>query len=174
MNNYEDIKKEETLYLNHTIDFIKEELEKDEKAMKDRRTNVIASRREMWEKAPRSAQDFDRIPEMNHYLAEVNYQTQNYERIAERIKKYNQMLDTPYFGRFDFKEDHDDEIEKIYIGLYNLMDMKDMSIFVYDWRSPIASIYYQSEVGRGSYQSPGGTLSGEISMKRQYKIKKET
>jgi len=170
MKNYEQIKKEETFYLNHTIDFIKQELQKDEQAIKDRRTNVIASRREMWEKAPRSAHDFDRIPEMNHYLAEINYQTQNYERIAARIKKYNQMLDSPYFGRFDFKEDYYNEFEKIYLGLYNLMDMNDMSIFVYDWRSPIASIYYQAEIGHGSYQSPGGTLSGEISMKRQYKI----
>ena len=170
MSNYEKSKLEETLYLNNTIDFIKNELQKDEDAIKDRRSNLITSRREMWEQAPKSAHDFDRIPEMNHYLAEITYQTQNYERIAERIKKYYKMLDTPYFGRFDFKEDGYEDVEKIYIGLYNLMNMDDLSIWVYDWRSPIASMYYQCEVGRGSYTSPGGILSGEILMKRQYKI----
>ena len=170
MSNYEKSKLEETFYLSDTINFIKKELQKDENAIKDRRSNLIASRREMWEQAPKSAHDFDRIPEMNHYLAEVTYQTQNYERIAERIKKYYMMMDTPYFGRFDFKEDEYEDVEKIYIGLYNLMNMDDLSIFVYDWRSPIASMYYQCEVGRGSYISPAGTLSGEISMKRQYKI----
>ncbi len=172
MNNYEQSKIEETHYLNKTLDFIKKELDKDLYNIKDRRSNLIASRKEMWENGPKSADDFDKIPELNNYLAEVTYQTQNYERVSERIKKYTTMLDTPYFGRFDFKEDGYDDIEKIYIGLHNLMDMSDTSILVYDWRSPIASMYYQCELGRGSYSSPVGTLSGDLSLKRQYSIEK--
>ncbi len=172
MTNYKKDQLNEMIYLNQTIDFLKENLKKDQAAIANQRTNLIASRREMWEKAPRSANDFDKIPEMNQYLAEITYQTQNYERITERIKKYTQMLDTPYFGRFDFKEDKQPDTEKIYIGLYTLMNMDDLSIFVYDWRSPIAGMYYQWEVGRGSYLAPEGTISGEISLKRQYKIEK--
>ncbi|HHX60561.1 MAG TPA: AAA family ATPase [Epulopiscium sp.] len=170
MNNYEQSKTEETLYLNNTLAFIETELAKDMYDIKDRRNNLIASRKEMWENGPKSADDFDRIPELNHYLAEVTYQTQNYERVSERIKKYTTMLNTPYFGRFDFKEDSYSDIEKFYIGLHNLMDMEDMSILVYDWRSPIASMYYQCEIGRGSYTSPSGILSGDLSLKRQYSI----
>ena len=172
MSNYEQSKLEETLYLTDTINFILKELNKDQEAIKDRRSNLINSRREMWENAPKSANDFDTIPEMNNYLAEITYQTQNYERIAERIEKYNKMIDVPYFGRFDFKEDGYNDVEKVYLGLYNLMNMDDLSILVYDWRSPVASMYYQCEVGRGSYISPSGTLLGDISMKRQYKIEK--
>ena len=171
MNNYEQSKIEETLYLKNTVDFLNKELAKDQDGLKDRRSSLIASRRDMWENGPKSADDFDNIPEMNNYLAEVTYQTQNYERIAKQIAKHTSMLDTPYFGRFDFKEDGYRDIEKIYIGLHNLMDMKDPSILVYDWRSPVASMYYQSEVGRASYTSPAGVLSGDLSMKRQYKIK---
>ena len=170
MSNYEQSKIEETLYLNNTLDFIKKELDKDLSSIKDRRSNLIASRKEMWENGPKSADDFDRIPELNNYLAEINYQTQNYERVSERIEKYKAMLDTPYFGRFDFKEDGYNDVEKIYIGLHNLMDMADISILVYDWRSPIASMYYQCEIGRGSYTSPAGVLSGDLSLKRQYSI----
>lgn len=172
MNNYEKSKIEETLYLNNTLDFIQKELNKDHDSIKDRRSNLIASRKEMWENGPKSADDFDQIPELNNYLAEINYQTQNYERVAERIQKYTAMLDTPYFGRFDFKEDGYDDIEKFYIGLHSLMDMEDTSILVYDWRSPIASMYYQCEVGPSSYTSPVGILSGDLSMKRQYSIEK--
>lgn len=171
MSNYEQSKLEETMYLENTIRFIKKELEKDKAALSGRRSNLIASRKEMWEKAPRSAHDFDKIPEMNHYLAEVTYQTQNYERISNRIKKYKKMIDAPYFARFDFKEDGYDDVEKIYIGLSNLMDINTASIFVYDWRSPIASMYYQCELGEGSYYSPDGMIKGDISLKRQYKIK---
>ena len=172
MDNYEKIKMEESLYLKRTLDFIQAELGKDLYNLKDRRTSLIASRKEMWEKGPKSADDFDSIPEMNHYLDEITYQTQNYERVTQRIEKYTSMLDVPYFGRFDFKEDGYHDREKIYIGLHSLMDMKDMSILIYDWRSPIASMYYQCEVGRGSYTSPVGTLSGELSIKRQYSIEK--
>lgn len=172
MSNYKQSKTEETLYLANILKFIQTELGKDLDGIKDRRSNLIASRKEMWENGPKSADDFDRIPELNNYLAEVNYQTQNYERVSERIKQYTAMLDTPYFGRFDFKEDGYDETEKFYIGLHNLMDMTDTSILVYDWRSPIASMYYQCEVGRGSYTSPVGVLSGDLSLKRQYSIEK--
>lgn len=172
MNNHEATKIEETLYLNNTLAFIQKELNKDQEGIRDRRRNLIASRKDMWENGPKSADDFDQIPELNNYLAEVNYQTQNYERVAERIKKYTAMLDTPYFGRFDFQEDGYDEREKIYIGLHNLMDMEDTSILVYDWRTPIASMYYQCEVGPSTYTSPMGTISGDLSMKRQFSIEK--
>ncbi len=172
MKNYEESKIEETLYLNNTLDFIQKELTEDQESIRDRRSNLIASRKEMWENGPKSADDFDQIPELNSYLAEITYQTQNYERVAERIKKYTAMLDTPYFGRFDFQEEGYDDIEKIYIGLHSLMDMEDMSILVYDWRSPIASMYYQYEIGHGSYTSPIGILSGDLFLKRQYSIEK--
>ncbi len=172
MDNYEKTKIKETLYLNNTLDFIQKELDKDQASIKDRRSELIASRKEMWQNGPKSADDFDQIPELNNYLAEINYQTQNYERIAERIKKYTTMLDTPYFGRFDFKEDGYDDIEKFYIGLHSLMNMEDTSFLVYDWRSPIASMYYQCELGPSSYTSPVGILSGDLSMKRQYRIEK--
>ena len=82
------------------------------------------------------------------------------------------MLKTPYFGRFDFVEEGFDDKEKIYIGIHNLIDNEKNSVIVHDWRAPISSMYYQYEIGNSSYSSPVGTISGEILMKRQYKIEK--
>lgn len=78
-----------------------------------------------------------------------------------------EMKNDPYFGRIDFKSNH--ETEKVYLGLSSVMDDK-FNIYVYDWRSPIASMYYDYEVGPASYQAPDCKISGEITLKRQYKI----
>ena len=78
----------------------------------------------------------------------------------------NKMKLDPYFGRIDFKTE---DTEKVYIGLSSIMDEK-FNIYVYDWRSPICSMYYDYEVGDASYEAPIGTISGEITLKRQYKI----
>lgn len=79
-----------------------------------------------------------------------------------------EMKNDPYFGRIDFKSNN--EIEKVYLGLSSVIDDK-FNIYVYDWRSPIASMYYDYEVGPSSYEAPMGKIDGEIILKRQYRIK---
>lgn len=171
MNDYELNSHEEILYLDYTINFLKKELEKDKYDITFRKRDLITSRRDMWQESVHFSNDFDRIPEMLQHLSKVDNQNYNYEKTLERIKKYTQILDSPYFGRFDFKEDNYDDREQIYIGLYNLIDKETSSILIYDWRSPISSMFYQCEIGKGSYTAPFGIISGDIFMKRQYKIK---
>ncbi|MHC6180202.1 HelD family protein [Clostridium sp. JNZ X4-2] len=171
MSTYVQDRDEECKYLEGTLSFIKKELDSENYSLNNRQKELIDSRREMWKNSVHFSDDFDRIPEMNQYLFEVNNQARSYEDTLKKIKKYEQMLDSPYLGRFDFKEDDFDEVEKIYIGLYNLIDDSTNSILVYDWRSPISSIFYQYEMGRCSYNSPSGIISGDILLKRQYKIK---
>ena len=171
MNDYELNKQEELLYLENTLNFLKKELEKNKYDINFRKRDLISSRREMWQESVHSSNDFDRVPEMLQQLSEVDSQNYNYEKALERIKKYTRILNSPYFGRFDFKEDTYDDTDQIYIGLYNLIDNDTSSILIYDWRSPISSMFYQCEIGKGSYNAPLGAISGDIFMKRQYKIK---
>ncbi len=42
---------------------------------------------------------------------------------------------------------------------------------IYDWRSPVSSLFYDYDKGQASYEAPMGTLSGEICAKWQYKIR---
>ncbi|MBU3157980.1 AAA family ATPase [Clostridium estertheticum] len=171
MGNYKLINKEETLYLDNTLNFLKKELTKDEYDINFKKRDLITSRRDMWQESAHSSNDFDKIPEMLQHLSEVDSQNYSYEKTLKRIKKYTQILNSPYFGRFDFKEDGYDDLDKIYIGLYNLIDKDTSSILIYDWRSPISSMFYQFEIGKGSYNAPFSVISGDITMKRQYKIK---
>ncbi|MBU3161011.1 AAA family ATPase [Clostridium frigoris] len=171
MSNYKLINNEETQYLNDTLNFLKKELTKDEYAINFRKRDLITSRRDMWQESAHSSNDFDKIPEMLQHLSEVDSQNYSYEKTLKRIKKYTQILNSPYFGRFDFKEDGYNDTDKIYIGLYNLIDKDTSSILIYDWRSPISSMFYQYEIGKGSYNAPFSIISGDILMKRQYKLK---
>lgn len=162
--------KEESIYLEKTISVIRKELDKERQSLDSKLSKVVASRREMWEESAHSSEDVDAIPEMVQYLNEANKETRIYESAETRIDRYERMLKSPYFGRFDFAEEGSEDIEKIYIGLYNLMDKKTEDIYVYDWRAPISSLFYRNELGKGAYKSPVGMINGEISLKRQYKI----
>ncbi len=171
MDSYQRDMKEEKIYLEKTLNFIKKALDSEIEKSYDKRDRLIASRKDMWENTSHSASDFTKLTEMNQYLPEINNRTADYENLMRHIEKYKRILGSPYFGRFDFLEDGMEAREKIYIGLYNVMDPKTHDIFVYDWRAPISSIFYNSELGRASYNAPIGSISGEISLKRQYKIR---
>lgn len=170
MDNYEQNRQEEIEYLNETLKFIEGELEIEAYDLADRKGKLIASRKDMWENTVHFTNDFDKLIEMNQYLSEVNNQTANYLNNSKRVEQFKKMICSPYFGRFDFREDGFSEKEKIYIGLYNVMDRKTHTVYVYDWRAPISSVFYRYELGRVTYDTPLGISCGDVSLKRQYKI----
>lgn len=84
------------------------------------------------------------------------------------------MIKSPYFARIDFKFDDEDEFEKIYIGRSSLRKNSYQEMYVYDWRSPIASVFYRFMTGEAFYDAPCGRVTGELNLKRQYEIKNGT
>lgn len=88
-------------------------------------------------------------------------QAQNQLMTLERLKE------SPWFGRVDFKEEGDPEIERIYIGISSFLNPEDENFLVYDWRAPISSLYYDYPPGSARYETPAGTISGTMKLKRQ-------
>ncbi|MBP3635842.1 MAG: AAA family ATPase [Bacilli bacterium] len=86
----------------------------------------------------------------------------------ESLSKYEKALKSPYFGKITFKEDNDDEEMKIYLGISSIQD--GFEFYVFDWRAPISSLFYNYEVGRAKYDCPDGEITGEILSKMQFKI----
>lgn len=87
---------------------------------------------------------------------------------------YLKLASSPYFGRIDFLEEGQLEPvmpEMIYIGMATLTDPETGNCLIYDWRSPIAGMFYDYELGDCEYRCPGGIIRGKITLKRQYKIK---
>lgn len=170
MGDYQESLREETAYLEGTLALIKQELSRDSEVLADRKKRLIAARRDMWENTGHHSGDFTKLTEMNQYMSEIHGQTANYIKNSKQVERFRQIVDSPYFGRFDFAEDGLGQQEKVYVGLCNVTDPQTGAIRVYDWRAPISGIFYRSDLGRASYAAPCGLLSGEVLLKRQYKI----
>lgn len=162
----------EKQYLADTMAFIHRELDRQEDHLSRRRKNLLDARREMYENTVHYSNDFARMTEINQHLTELASQTNTYGHTEKQVSRLQRMMDTPYFGRFDFIEAGSRDTERIYIGISTLMDSDDYTIYVYDWRSPIASVFYRFEPGPAEYPAPDGTVRGEVTLKRQFKIRK--
>lgn len=171
MGSFSQNHQEESAYLEKVTAFIKNELDNENTMLVEKKRRLIEIRKDMYENTVHFSSDFDRLTEANQYLSEVNYQAAYYSRSLKQIEMQKNMLDSPYFGRFDFIEEGLNIREKIYVGLSNVMDSQTNSILVYDWRAPISGMFYQYEPGSAMYNAPAGTISGDMLLKRQYKIK---
>jgi DNA helicase-2/ATP-dependent DNA helicase PcrA len=68
-----------------------------------------------------------------------------------KLNNLHNSLSKPYFARIDFIPDLDNKKIVSYIGKVGIMaDNGDM--IVTDWRAPIASIYYDSNLGEVNYK----------------------
>ncbi|MFD1176428.1 RNA polymerase recycling motor HelD [Paenibacillus puldeungensis] len=95
----------------------------------------------------------------------------SYRLRMQQWKSMNRLLQSPYFGRIDFLEDGLGFSEQVYIGVSSFVDSDGMNFLIYDWRTPIASMYYDYSPGAAVYDTPGGRVSGTMELKRQYQIR---
>ena len=89
------------------------------------------------------------------------------ELYHNRHRVTKESLNKPYFARIDFKDKG--KSEQCYISKVGVTD-EDYNIITVDWRSPIASLYYDSNVGECFYVVEENVIHGEMTLKRQYHI----
>ena len=92
------------------------------------------------------------------------------ESAVSMKRKLMKLHQSPYFGRIDFSTD-EGEPAPLYIGIYTFSDEHAGKNLIYDWRAPISSMFYDFELGPAWYETPGGRITGEIRLKRQYRIR---
>lgn len=93
------------------------------------------------------------------------------ENILARKKRLLKLSRSPYFGRFDFVPAGQGQPEPIYVGVHHFYDEQEKKNCVYDWRAPIATMFYDHETGPVHYESPSGDIHGEMLLKRQFRIR---
>lgn len=108
--------------------------------------------------------------ELNQAKAESEFEANKIIMKQDYFKKLFKIKDHPYFASVLF-EDENHEKYSVYLGLTYLKD-EEYGNIIYDWRSPICSLFYDFEVGPCAYAAPGGPVKGELIRKRQYKIEK--
>lgn len=88
---------------------------------------------------------------------------------SNKLKLMDKSINKPYFARIDFQRDGEPKTEQLYIGKVGVMDEDNNNITI-DWRAPVSSMYYDSNIGRASYTAPEGICEGNLLLKRQYDI----
>lgn len=152
------------------------------KAEIDRLEPVIAGlsdqttdmRKRFWEEVTVNANSDEEFLEtfynINQQAALLSERERGQRVLMQKWRGMNRLYPSPYFGRIDFSEDGLNLTEPIYIGAASFVDEDGLTFLVYDWRTPIASMYYDYSPGRAAYDTPAGRIAGTIERKRQYQI----
>lgn len=94
------------------------------------------------------------------------------EQTLAEMRRVDRLIESPYFGRVDFLPDDKKDTQDCYIGLHTFSENVGDDILIFDWRAPISSLFYDFEKGPAVYIAPAGVITGNISLKRQYKIRR--
>lgn len=165
-----EILQQEFAHLEDVKEKIDAELQIERQSLKQQEEGLIQKRREMWEECAHGVNDFDDIVDMNSYDETVREDYGHFVRKEQTVRQLEYLKDVPYFGRIDFLEQGECIPEEIYIGRYGFRNKKTRDYEIYDWRTPIASMFYDSGIGEAFYRCPAGMIGGELTCKRQYKI----
>lgn len=156
--------KHEKEYLKKVESVLNEEIDEMTDEVQKKMTEVNDIKRQIYEeKNDDSLYNQDAI--RNVYAVESKVDQIN--KKIDKIELYKRAASIPYFGKItcDFNNDK----ENVYIGITSVE--KDNNFFVYDWRSPIASLFYNYELGEASYKIDTKEIKCNIDRKIQFKIK---
>ncbi|MCK8606291.1 AAA family ATPase [Leuconostoc citreum] len=168
------IKIDETQYLNKTLKAMEKSLKTT--AAEIKRTNKhIDTVSQSWGDVRLKTDTYSGIVETAASIRQQQQMLSEREnsktRAEHRFTTLTQQIDKPYFARIDFSESATDsgEAETIYIGLSSFSDDNN-KFLVYDWRAPVASIYYDGGIGDVAYLTPDGSQRAHVTLKRQFQI----
>lgn len=164
--------------LEQTIALAKKQLDQARERNVENKSAIISAKKELRENTSHSianlwsSEGFEALAALNQYANPITDKIADYEAVENKILLLEKMIQSPYFARIDLKFDDEDEFENIYIGRTSLKKDETNEFFIYDWRSPIASVFYRFVLGQVFYDAPGGRITGEVNLKRQYEISK--
>ena len=165
MNIDKDELQKEQEYLNKTLDVVNELIEENDELIQGKQNEIQEMKKYIWD----NNGVLDDV-EVKLEMYNINRSVLNTNDTIKQLLKLKKSLISPYFGRVDFEEDGFKDT--VYIGINGIM--KDLEFYVFDWRAPISSLFYNYGVGPASYSAPNGKISGDVTLKRQYKINGNT
>ncbi|MFA9378336.1 MAG: UvrD-helicase domain-containing protein [Lachnotalea sp.] len=163
--------------LEQTISLAKNQLEQARLCNEENKSEIILAKKELRENTEHSipnlwsSEGFEALAELSQYVNPVTDKIADYEEVENKILLLENLIKSPYFARIDFKFEDEEEFENVYIGRSSLKKDNSFEMVVYDWRSPIASVFYRFVMGQVFYDAPGGRIAGEVNLKRQYEIR---
>lgn len=161
---FNQTEKQERAYLEQIITLLKRTIGNTDVSVKDHIDTLAEYKDYLWSNKDIDPHEIRSMREsiLNHFAIG--------ESVIDKRKRLTKILAIPYFGRIDFRE-RSSKVIPIYIGIHTFYDSESKTTLIYDWRAPISSMFYDYELNEASYQSPSGEITGEISLKRQYRIR---
>ncbi len=161
--------------LDIVMETISEQLSKLEKETLQRKNEVVNIRKHFWDEIKVNMDTFDDYLEtiigLRQETQALSVSQSTHKHASKRLSTLRRMQKVPYFGRIDFLEEGMSVKEQVYIGISSLMDKSGEDFLIYDWRSPISSVYYDYMPGPAQYTTPEGIIYGELEKKWQYLIR---
>lgn len=146
-----------------------------EPAVGEIKSEVVDFRTHFWDDVTVNLSNDDDILEtfmsMKQQAQVLSEREHSHRHMLHQLKRMKRLLPSPYFGRIDFQETGTNAAEKLYIGVASFIADDGETFLVYDWRTPIASLYYDFPPGPASFLTPGGDITGQIDLKRQFVIR---
>ena len=141
--------------------------------------NVAEYERQLEERRKETKALFDEVQSGNVELYDQLVTSRSLEEHSfNQLHKNTEAYGRPFFGRIDYKNLDEKLFESIYIGKHGVLRDKT-TVEVVDWRAPIASVYYENELGEGFYEIPDSSTDGrgkplqyriDLSLKRTFDI----
>lgn len=163
---FNQTEKQEKEYLKQIISFLKKVIGNTDASVKDHVDTLAEYKDYIWSNKDIDPHEIRSMREsiLNHFALG--------ESVINKRKRLTKILAIPYFGRIDFLEKKENsKVMPTYIGIHTFYDPESRATLIHDWRAPVSSMFYDHELGEAGYQSPSGEIKGEISLKRQYRIR---
>lgn len=166
MNLSEKEIKNEKNYLDYTLKIIRGQISELGQQLYEKQEKIMEFKKFIWN----SKADMDPT-EMKTMINASDLEIALASYKSNHMQKLYKVQSKPYFGSITFKENNQNNQDKIYIGITHVEDEENEKYLVHDWRAPICSMFYDYELGKASYLAPEGMITGEITNKRQFTIK---
>ena len=163
---FNQTEKQEKEYLKQIISFLKKVIGNTDASVKDHVDTLAEYKDYIWSNKDIDPHEIRSMREsiLNHFALG--------ESVINKHKRLTKILAIPYFGRIDFLEKKENsKVVPTYIGIHTFYDPESRATLIHDWRAPVSSMFYDHELGEAGYRSPSGEIKGEISLKRQYRIR---
>ena len=163
---FNQTEKQEKEYLKQIISFLKKVIGNTDASVKDHVDTLAEYKDYIWSNKDIDPHEIRSMREsiLNHFALG--------ESVINKRKRLTKILAIPYFGRIDFLEKKENsKVMPIYIGIHTFYDPESRATLIHDWRAPVSSMFYDHELGEAGYRSPSGEIKGEISLKRQYRVR---
>lgn len=109
---------------------------------------------------------FAALESINKEIDMLNLKT---DSLVARHDETLRLLEQSYFAKITLTFPEETDAEDFYLGSASFTNQAGEPV-IYDWRSPIADVYYQQTFGPTSYQANGRAIAVNLDRRRQFQI----